>query len=498
MAIDYGSDFGEAFQKHILAVMCKVPGFCLRYRSALDHRFFVNDAHRAISSALLAHVDEDHRVPTMPTLLESVRETVAKEDAAGIETALKKLYAEDVSDATAVMRKVVDFGKQQALVNAVMESAEKLDKGDRKIRPIIDAALLVGEDLLDVGIDYKKQVEARRSWYTNPDTAVSGIRTGIGLLDLIMQGGLGRGELGVIVAPPKRGKSTTLINIGFGALAAVDGLNVVHYSMEMKKARVVQRYDDRLMGLRVKYKRSDPETYSGELCTRTKLLPGRLFVQDYPTRSAGVSTLRSHLALLASRDFRPDLIIVDYADIMKPERRLGEMRHEQAGIYEDLRQLAGEFDAACWTGSQAKASALDKETITLIDFAEAFEKAAIVDAAFAFCQTNDERIDGRARLFAAGLRNMEDGRTVECEIRRDCCLMRSIGVLDMAGTRIMGAVDDRLAVDTTIHPAGTKTHVTQMKRSVGLTKKQLPPKTAGKPAFKKKMLDRPSKQLNLS
>lgn len=466
----YGESFGEEFQQHILAVMCLVPGFVVRYRTALDFSYFVNDTDRVIAKALLAHVDAKKRLPSMVTLLEDIRPSVGKADLAGIERSLRALYKRDVSDANAVIEKAVDFGRTQALVNAVLAAAKDLDKGDvPKIRPRIDEALLVGQDLLNIGTDYRGDIDERHQWYTNPEFAVAGLRTGIMHLDLMMGGGLGKGELGVVLAPPKRGKSTLLINIGFGALMSVEPKNVVHYSCEMKAQKVVMRYDDRLMGDRVKFKRSDSERYFSELRDRAgKLIRGRLFVQSYPTRTASISTLRAHLALLASREFVPDLVIVDYADIMKPERRLGEMRHEQAGIYEDLRALAGEFDCPVWTGSQAKISALDKEVVTLMDFAETSEKSAIVDAAIALCQTPDERISNRARIFGAGLRDHEDGRTVEITLRRDCCYIRSTGLLDVGGTRIAGEDTRSSVVQAAAEDAKKKA---QLKAVGGITKK---------------------------
>jgi RecA/RadA recombinase len=465
---DYGTVFGEKFQRHILAVMCRVPSFALRYRTALDHTYFVDKTHRALAKAVLSVLDQDRKLPSFPTLLEVTRPLVGADEIEHVENALDRLEEEDVSDADTVARKTVEFGKQQALVNAVLQSAEKLEKGDRAIKPLIDNALMVGEDLLEIGVDFKGDAADRRVWYTDPDQAVTGLRTGITHLDTVLNGGLGRGELGVVLAPPGRGKTTTLINIGYGALTDVGHLNVVHYSLEMNRKRITMRYDDRMMGARVKYKKSDPHLYAEEVLARSQMLSGRLFVNGYSTRAAGASTIRAHLTLLQSRGFKPDVIVVDYADIMRPERRMGEMRHEQAGIYEDLRHIAGDFDAAVWTGSQASKSAMDKETITIADFAEAFEKAAICDVAIAVCQTDDERIDNRARLFTAKIRNAEDGRTVECEIWRDRCLLRSVGILDAAGTRIVGDVDESVQQTKTTYKAGNKSTVKSLKAEVGL------------------------------
>lgn len=504
----YDTSFGEKFQRHILAVMCRTPSFALRYRTALDHTYFADKTHRAIASGLLRVIDEDHKVPSLPTLLEIVRPSVGADEIEHVERAIESLLKEDVSDLETVAKKTVEFGKQQALINAVLEAAEKLDKGDQKIKALIDRALMVGEDLLEIGINYTGEAPDRRVWYTDPDQTVLGLRTGLTHLDDVLNGGLGRGELGVILAPPGRGKTTTLINFGYGALSDVQHLSVVHYSLEMNRKRITMRYDDRTMGARVKYKRSDPHQYAEEMVARTQLLAGNLFVQGYSTRSAGVSTVRAHLTLLQSRGFKPDVIIIDYADIMRAERRLGEMRHEQAGIYEDLRQLAGDFDAAIWTGSQASRNALDKEVITIGDFAEAFEKAAICDVVLGFCQTDDEKIDGRARLYAAKIRNAEDGRTVECEVWRDRCLVRSVGILDAAGTRISGDTDSSVVQTKTTHApkAGTKSVVNNLKAEAGLVAKPKYAKkkhvigTAAKPKVmkKKKLKDVPRRELQLT
>jgi len=478
----YGENFGEKFQQHILAVASRHPGFILRYRSVLSHEYFVSDLHRLVAKALLAHVDEHRQIPTMPTLIEEVRPLTDEDTLDSACRLLEKLYSEDISDSKAVIQKVIEFGKTQAMCNAVIEGAEKIEKGKRnQVMDLIREATLVGEDLLSLGTDYGTTVEQRAQWYLHPEELAECIPTGITHLDRAMGGGLGRRELGVIVAPPKKGKSTTLFNIGFGALINPQKLNVVHYTLEMREKNVIKRYDDRLAGALVKIKKTDPLAYTEELKARVKkFIKGRLFVKEYNTRSVTVSGIRSHLSLLAAQDFHPDLIIVDYADIMKPERRMGEMRHEQAGIYEDLRALAGEYDAALWTGSQAKVGALEKEIITIADFAESFEKAAIVDAAVAFCQTKDEDVARTCRLFMAALRKDQGGTTVECSIARDRCLIKSIQLLDASNTPIVTDDEESPSVTKTVarvHAASTGSVTDKLKQESGIAK---PPQKKGK------------------
>lgn len=507
----YAEQFGDNFQRHILAVALRIPGFVVRYRSALQHTYFTSDVHRVVAKELFKHTDEYRFLPSEPTLVETIRPVVDEAAMEQIEETVAKLYQESVTDADAVKDKVVEFGKTQAAINAVLESAEDLEKGDRShILERIQESLLVGEDILDIGTDYLNTMPERDQWYSldnHDDREV--IPTGIYHLDMALGGGLGRGELGVVLAPPKRGKTTVLINFGFGAMMSTLGFNVVHYSHEIVEERqykVSRRYDDRLAGKFVKLKYQDPAKYAQIVQDRAgKFLNGRLFVKSYPTRTASVSTLRNHLTLLISRGFKPDLIIADYADIMKPDRRLGEMRHEQAGIYEALRGLAGEFDAALWTGSQTPRGALEKEVITLGDFAEAFEKAAIVDAAVGLCQTEDEKLASRCRLFLCGLRHEEDGRTVECLIRRDRALLKSTALLDVGYAVIDQDEQDPLVetMTTTVQAGDTEHAAETLKKTAGIKKakkkkyKKAGKKAPGKKAPKRKRAKKPSKTLDL-
>jgi hypothetical protein len=209
MATNY--EFGEAFQRHSLAVLCRIPGGVLRYRSALDHTFYGSDVLRTISEVLYAHVDEHGKLPQQPTLTEEVREHASEEEFKSVSRTLDRLFKEDVSDAKAVLSKLIEFGRQQALINATLKAADKLDRGDRDLRPLFDEAALVGEDLLDIGVDYKGDVKSRLASYLDPSLQdADKIRTGIPHLDSMLDGGLGRGELGVFLAPPKRGKSDGL------------------------------------------------------------------------------------------------------------------------------------------------------------------------------------------------------------------------------------------------------------------------------------------------
>jgi len=443
----YAEQFGQAFQRHILAVAAREPTFIIRFRSALDPSYFFSDLHRLIAKALFAHVDEYRSLPTIATLLEAAKETTPTPDpdtAAQAEKIVHKLFDADISDLQAVQDKAVEFGKTQAMCNAVIEAADQIERGKRStVRSLIHDADLVGEDILDVGLTYGEF--DRAALYGDDDDDLAKIPTGLPHLNHVMGGGLGRGELGVVLAPAKRGKSTCLINIAYGGLTVPQGFNVVHYTCEMGGKKVWKKYDDRLAGAAHKLKFTDPAAYAAALDARQKqFIKGGLIIKQYHTRKLKPSMIRSHLSVLIGNGFVPDVVIADYADIMCAERRLDSQWDAQAGVYEDLREIAGGFNVAMWTASQANRAAWEKASPDMQDFAGAFEKAAIVDAAISFGQTKEEKRDNKCRLCVVGLRDNEDGSTIECVIDRPRCFIQTCTLFNHSDVQIETPFDVEL------------------------------------------------------
>lgn len=441
MHTDYTDTFGDSFQRHLLAVLSRTPGAIQRYRSALSHEYFTSDVSRAVAKALLDYTDQFQHLPTETTLVQAAQDIAAASHRPSVEPFIHKLYKDDVSDAVGVAHKAVEFGQYAALVNAVLKSADKVAKiaaakqsvleQGKAVKAIIDQALMVGTDISDMGLNYVENAAERAKRYLNPEMEDEVIPTGIRHLDDTIGGGLPRGALGMLIAPPGKGKTTFLCNLGFNNLVTTSKRCVVHFSMEMSAADVARKYDDRVVGS-VSYVRSTKPDKLEELLTSRikKFCHGTLFVKRYYTRSVGVSAFKSYLNILRAHGYSPDLVIVDYADIVKPERRIGDARHEQAGIYEDLRTLAGEFNCAVWTVSQVNRSGAQKDTHQLSDVAEAFEKNAIVDVGLTFSQGREENIAQRCRIFVEKCRNKQDHIIVECEIRRDRTMIRSTGRYD--------------------------------------------------------------------
>lgn len=183
------------------------------------------------------------------------------------------------------------------------------------------------------------------------------------------------------------------------------GLNVVHYTLELDDEVVARRYDSKITGFPL----NSLKGLKDEVYDVVNQVPGRLIVKYYPTRTATTETIRNHLNRLKQRSFNPDLVIVDYGDLLRPVRYEKEKRTELETIYEDLRAIAGEFDCPVWTASQTNRSGLNAEVVTMEAISEAYNKCFVADFIFSVSRTIEDKNNNTGRIFIAKNRNGPDG-----------------------------------------------------------------------------------------
>ena len=304
------------------------------------------------------------------------------------------------------------FAKQQAMKVAILQSVDAI-KNDDLEQPLtlVRDALKIGQDRLELG---RELIADIHDWVYDE---MHGKRFPAGWpgLDMRLGGGLVCGEYGLIMAPPGRGKTTALINIGFATAGLLCGANVLHITYEMPAQKVLKRYALRLSGMKLDYHGSE-KSYINQLCEKAKhLLRGRLRVIQPTDYSVGA--IRRLLDGLSSlEDFETELLIVDYPDLMLPPRKRRELRFELADVSREIRQLGADYGFPVWGATQAGRHALYKEYIHVSDIAEAIEKAAIADVVIAVCQTREEESVRQGRLYASKIRDAEDKFVIPVKI----------------------------------------------------------------------------------
>jgi replicative DNA helicase len=344
--------------------------------------------------------------PTLPLLIsivkDDLRETnneVLKEQVVEYLTRMRTLP--DMGDLAYVKDKSLDFCRKQAMKEALNKSVELIgtDQYDAVV-DLMKKAVSVGI-AASVGHDFIEDMEARFVKINRMPCP-----TGIEQLDerSVLNGGLGKGELGVVAAPTGVGKSHFLVAMGAHALKV--GKNVVHYTFELTETAVGIRYDSHLTDI----PSSDIQDSKSNVVDMYKGMElGRLIIKEYPTGTCTVATIRNHLEKLALRGFVPHVIIIDYADIMRSSREFDALRMELKLIYEDLRNLAMEKAIPIWTASQSNREGSNADVVGLENMSESYGKAMVADVVISLSRKPSEKATGMGRMFVAKNRAGRDG-----------------------------------------------------------------------------------------
>jgi len=274
--------------------------------------------------------------------------------------------------------KSLEFCKNQSMKAAILKSVELLQEGKfEEIQKTIEDSLKISTEQ-DMGHDYFDSFKSRQEIHSRVT-----VPTGFPLLDAneVLDGGLANGELGAVMAPTGGGKSFFLVNLGFGALAA--GKNVIHYTFELSETHVGNRYDSRITGVPTKELRSRMVEAENKLA---RFMGGQLFIKEYPPKVATINTIKFHMGRLLSNGFDPDLIIIDYGDLMRSRRGYDQKRFELESIFEDLRALSMEMKLPIWTATQSNREGFNDDVITIDKVGEAINKAMVVDFFGTFSQ----------------------------------------------------------------------------------------------------------------
>ncbi len=398
------SKFGKTFQEDLCHLILNDRSFADQMFEVLDLNF-LELKHLRVFTGKIRDYRVKYGVHPTSNIMHSIIRSGLDAESESIKVRIREYYARVLANgqvpdsADFIKDTALDFCKKQKLKEALIKSVELIKSSSfDEVSKVIDNALKLGSDNT-LGYDYLADFEARFL-----KKARDPVTTGWSDIDEISKGGLGKGELGVVVAPTGAGKSMVLVHLG--AQAVKEGKNVLHYTLELADTVVGNRYDSAITGVELK----NLSIFKEKIYDEIREIQGRLIIKEYPTRSASIQTIKNHIEKLKRRNFSPDMIIVDYGDLIRPENsRKDEKRHQLETIYEELRGIAQICECPVWTASQTNRSGLNAEVITMESISEAFNKCFVADFIFTVSRTVEDKNTNQGRIFVAKNRNGPDG-----------------------------------------------------------------------------------------
>lgn len=404
--MSYFSKYGKHFQEKIFQGLLTDHRWASQMVEIMHPDFFELRYLSYLSEKYFSYFKNYNNFPSPQLLISIVKEDLSENgDLLLKEQVVDYLHRlktnPDLGDQEYVKDKCLSFCKTQVFKEALEKAVDLIstDKFESVVGLMKEAVSIGMPNTL--GHDFFEDMELR--FVKNNRITVP---TGLARLDAhdILRGGLGRGEIGVITANTGVGKSHWLVEMGANAMR--QGKNVVHYTFELSEEAVGLRYDSNLCDISnseiVDQKESVLDHYKDSDL-------GKLIIKEYPTGSASIVTIKNHLDKLLLKNFKPHIIIVDYADIMRSTKSYDSVRHELKVVYEELRNLAMELSVPIWTASQANRDSANSDIVGLENMAEAYSKAMVADLVISISRKATEKANGTGRLFVAKNRAGRDG-----------------------------------------------------------------------------------------
>ncbi len=394
------SKYGHDFQVKVLSSLLTHKNFLVNIHDIISEEYFENSAHKWAIKEVLNYYDKYHTTPSLETLKIELQKVDNEVLQIAIKEQLKIAYISSDDDLEYVKEEFTNFCRNQQLKRALMTSVDLLKAGDFDgIRSLVDSALKAGQDK-NVGHEYIKDIEER---YRASSRSI--IPTPWDKINNLLQGGLGNGDFGLIFGNPGGGKSWALVSLG--GIAVRMGYTVLHYTLELGEEYVGKRYDAFFTKIDVRELDSNKEKVE-EIVPQ---LPGKLIIKEYPPSRASISTIESHISKCTSMGFKPDLVIIDYVDLLSSRKTNRERKDEIDDIYQSTKGLAKQLDIPIWSVSQVNRAGAKDDVIEGDKAAGSYDKLMITDFCMSLSRKKEDKVNNTARLHIMKNRYGMDGLT---------------------------------------------------------------------------------------
>lgn len=397
--------YGSSFQIKVLSSLLKNKEFLQQVNDVLDTQMFDSPASQWIVSQILKYFYKYHTIPSMDYLQIEIKKIDNEVLKVSVVEQIKEAYKASNEDQDYVEQEFSNFCRNQQLKKALLTSVDLLGKGEyEEIRVMVDRALKSGQDK-NIGHEYEKDIETRYREEERGAIATPWIH-----VNTLLMGGLGKGDFGIVFGNPGGGKSWFLVNLG--AQAVINGYNVIHYTLELSSDYTAKRYDSRLTGIEFQELSKNRKAVEEAI----EKLPGKLIVKEFPMGKTTPNVIQSHIEKCKNMDFAPDLVIIDYVDLLTTKSRVFDRKDEIDDVYTSIKGMARELKLPIWSVSQVNRAGAKDDVIEGDKAAGSYNKMMIADFAMSLSRKRDDKLAGTGRVHVMKNRFGMDGMTYNAQI----------------------------------------------------------------------------------
>lgn len=310
----------------------------------INPMYFENECVKTILFKVKDFYSENKTVPNLTEIKARLIDETQKQHFKQLLLEFQKL--DSSYNEQELIKNTEHFLKTKAVYHAVLSTANTLGQNksvdlSQTLKQFENACNISLVD--NFGLDFLEKID---EYADSLKVTHSTFSTGIKWLDKMLDGGVmvnGK-ALYIVSAATNVGKSVILTNLACNALA--QNKKVVIFTLEMSEQVYGKRVSSCLTKIPLKSLKENTENLVQSVRQYKDLhSEGKLLIKEYPTRSATVSMLKAYLTKLQQqKQFVPDLIVVDYLNLLKPSVVTGNSYMDIKSITEELRGLTYSFN----------------------------------------------------------------------------------------------------------------------------------------------------------
>lgn len=400
---------GKNFQFRLLNQILTDKKFASNILDILEVNYFEDEYLRKIASIIKDVFEESNTIPDFESIKIRINDQVKEELKRKIfSSTLQKISDADKNDIDFVRRKAFDFCRQQELKKALARSKDIVDKGRSdsydKCVDIIQGALEAGKDNDDASDLFDGIEDVIEDDYRNP------IGTHIDKLDEIMNGGLAKTELGVILAALGVGKTSILTKIANSAKE--QGYNVLQIFFEDHTSDIKRKHLSAWTNIDINHLKDYKEEVK-KVASKKEKEPGGIKLKKFSSAGTTIPKIKQYVRKVISQGFTPDIVIIDYIDCVSPSKSFKEddIHQSEGHVMREFESMLGELDLAGWTAVQGNRSSIGSDIVDASQMGGSIKKAQVGHFVMSIAKALEQKEHGRANMAILKSRVGRDGLT---------------------------------------------------------------------------------------
>lgn len=238
------------------------------------------------------------------------------------------------------------------------------------------------------------------------------IPTGIKVIDEVTGGGLGKGEIGVLLAALGVGKTTFLTKIANSAV--LDGKNVLQVILEDTEDQIARKHYSIWSDIALSDIDDNCELVKQRIIEKQKDVKGELIIIRLPQDETTILDIKKLIITYQKKfNIRFDMLVLDYIDCLEPHKQGQDQHQAELSIIKAFEAMAGELDIVAWTAIQANRDGVEKEWVETFQMGGNIKRAQKTHFLMSVAKTSEMKLSGHANIKILKARFAQDGQSYE-------------------------------------------------------------------------------------